>query len=100
MARVLRRSGGDRVIGGVCGGVGRYFDVDSTLVRLGWILFTLAGGSGVLGYLLAWMVMPDEDGRHSPCAIALLFLIIVPLLCLMTLALFGAGLGILSAIFD
>ncbi|HOO13081.1 MAG TPA: PspC domain-containing protein, partial [Bacillota bacterium] len=48
-------------IAGVCGGVAEYFGIDSTLVRLGWILFTFAGGSGILAYIIAWIIMPYRN---------------------------------------
>jgi phage shock protein C len=54
----LYRSGKDRIIGGVCGGLAEYFDVDVSLVRLAWIVFTMLGGSGILAYLIAWLVIP------------------------------------------
>jgi phage shock protein C len=52
----------DRKIAGVCTGFGAYFNVDPTLVRLVWILLILAGGSGILLYLIAWIIMPLEEG--------------------------------------
>ncbi len=57
----LTRSRSDYMIGGVCGGLGRYFKVDPTLVRLIFVLLTLAGGSGVLIYFILWIVIPRED---------------------------------------
>jgi phage shock protein C len=57
----LSRSRSDYMIGGVCGGLGRYFKIDPTLVRLAFVLLTLAGGSGVLVYFILWIVMPRED---------------------------------------
>jgi len=51
----------DRKIAGVCAGFGAYFSVDPTLVRLLWILLVLAGGAGILLYLIAWIIMPLED---------------------------------------
>jgi phage shock protein C len=57
----LCRSQTDKKIAGVCGGVAEYFGIDSTLVRLGWILFTFAGGSGILAYVIAWIIMPDGN---------------------------------------
>ena len=44
---------------GVCGGIGEYFDVDPTLVRLVWLLFTF-WGAGILAYLIAWIIIPEE----------------------------------------
>ena len=49
---------------GVCGGIAEYFDIDPTLVRLAWIIFCLAGGSGVLGYIIAALVMPEDPNRQ------------------------------------
>ena len=50
----------DKKIGGVCGGVAEYFAIDSTLVRLLLVLFALMGGSGVLAYIIAWIVIPEK----------------------------------------
>lgn len=49
-----------RVIGGVCAGIGEYFNIDPVLVRLILLLFVLSGGS-ILFYLIAWLIIPDED---------------------------------------
>ncbi|MDO5301354.1 MAG: PspC domain-containing protein [Tissierellia bacterium] len=56
----LRRSIYDRKIAGVCGGLAEYLGLDSNLVRLLWIIFTFAGGSGILAYLLCWILIPEE----------------------------------------
>lgn len=61
----LTRSTTDKVVGGVAGGLGRYFGVDSVWFRLGFVVFTLAGGSGILAYLIAWVVIPEGDGDES-----------------------------------
>jgi len=47
------------MIAGVCGGLARYLGIDATLVRLAFVLFTLAGGSGVLIYIILLIVMPN-----------------------------------------
>ncbi len=60
----LARSQSDFMIGGVCGGLGKYFAIDPTLVRLVFVLLTLAGGSGVLVYFILWIVMPREDAPN------------------------------------
>jgi phage shock protein PspC (stress-responsive transcriptional regulator) len=52
----------DRKIAGVCAGFGAYFNLDPTLVRLLWIVLVLAGGAGILLYLIAWIIMPLEVG--------------------------------------
>ena len=59
--RVLRRSRSDRRIVGVCGGLGAYFGIDPTIVRIIFVLFALPGGlPGTLLYLILWLVMPEE----------------------------------------
>ena len=58
--RKLTRSRGNRMICGVCGGVGEYLNIDPTLVRLIWLICALAGGTGILIYILAAIVMPEE----------------------------------------
>ena len=45
---------------GVCGGIANYFDVDPTVIRLIWVIFTLVGGSGLIAYIIAAIIMPDE----------------------------------------
>lgn len=59
MQKRLRRSRRDRKLAGVCGGIAEFLGWDSTLVRVLWILLTLAGGSGILVYLILWIAMPD-----------------------------------------
>lgn len=56
----LYRSKTDVKLAGVCGGIAEYFDLDPTIVRLGWVIFVLLGGSGILGYIIAWLVMPQR----------------------------------------
>ena len=50
-----------KVLCGVCGGIAEYFGVDPTLIRLAWALFCLAGGSGILAYIVAALIMPDKS---------------------------------------
>ena len=57
----LVRTRDDSVLAGVCGGFGQYFNLDSALVRLLWVFFTIFGGSGVLAYLVAIFIIPDES---------------------------------------
>ena len=61
MAKRLYRSKTDYKVAGICGGIAEYFNLDPTLIRVGWILFTLLGGSGFLAYLICWFVIPDSD---------------------------------------
>ncbi len=60
-ARRLMRSATDKKLAGICGGLGEYFEVDSTLVRLIWVLVVVFTGifPGVIVYLLAWLIMPE-----------------------------------------
>jgi phage shock protein C len=62
--RRVRRSRTDRVFGGVCGGLGRYLNVDPILLRIAAVALALSGGLGVLAYLIAWLVIPEEDGAE------------------------------------
>lgn len=58
--RRLYRSRSDRIIAGVCSGIGRYVRVDPVAVRFIWVVGILLGGVGVLAYLLAWLIIPSE----------------------------------------
>jgi len=49
-----------RMVGGVCAGIGRFFGVDATLIRLGWVALMLIFGVGVLAYVICWIVIPEE----------------------------------------
>ena len=60
MKKRLYKSSTDKKVCGVCGGIANYFDVDPTVIRLIWVIFTLAGGSGVIAYIIAAIIMPDE----------------------------------------
>ncbi|MBU0628574.1 MAG: PspC domain-containing protein [Nanoarchaeota archaeon] len=56
----LYRSKNNRVIAGICGGIGEYFDIDPTIIRLLWVLFTFMGGSGIIAYIICWIVIPEK----------------------------------------
>ncbi|HLC35793.1 MAG TPA: PspC domain-containing protein [Anaerolineales bacterium] len=58
--RRLYRSRTQRMIGGVCGGLGEYFDIDPTIVRLLFVVTALAGGPGLLAYIIMLIVVPSE----------------------------------------
>jgi phage shock protein C len=64
--RRLTKSRTDRMIDGVCGGVAAYFGIDPTLVRVSWVLLTLLGGSGILLYFAAMILMPKEQASGMP----------------------------------
>ena len=78
----LRRPIQGRTFAGVCEGLARFFNIDVTLIRLGLVFFTLLGGSGILAYLIAWYVIPDETGQRAtaPLIIAIA-LVAIPLAC-------------------
>ncbi len=59
-SKKLFRSSTNKVIAGVCGGIGEYFDIDPTIVRIVWALFIVIGGMGVLAYLIMWLIMPKQ----------------------------------------
>ena len=54
----LYRSNTDRMIAGVCGGIGEYFNIDPTLVRLAWAIFGCCGGAGIVAYVIAALIIP------------------------------------------
>jgi len=58
--RRLTRCESDRMVAGVCSGLGRYLNIDSTIVRLIFVLMFLLGGHGLLVYIILWIVMPSE----------------------------------------
>lgn len=58
MNKRLYKSNENKMLDGVCGGIGEYFGLDPTLVRLAWVLFCALGGSGVIAYLLAAIIIP------------------------------------------
>src|SRR4051812_11503002 len=61
----LERSSSSRVVAGVSGGLGRYFDLNPAVFRLGFVVLTLLGGAGVLVYLAALLVIPVEGNEQS-----------------------------------
>jgi phage shock protein PspC (stress-responsive transcriptional regulator) len=62
--RLLRLRNG-RMVAGVCAGLAAYFKVDVNLVRLGFGVFTVFYGHGILVYLIAWAILPEEDADNS-----------------------------------
>ncbi len=61
----LYRSGRDKILGGVCGGIAEYLGVDPVLIRLIWVIVSLAWGAGIIAYIIAWIIIPrnprDKD---------------------------------------
>lgn len=60
MTKKLYRSKKNKVIAGVCGGLGEYFNIDPVLIRLLWVLATLIYGAGIFAYILAWIIIPEQ----------------------------------------
>ncbi len=62
----LTRSKKNRIIAGVCGGIGEYLDIDPTVIRVIWAILTVASyGTGLLAYLLAWVIIPEAEPTHQ-----------------------------------
>ena len=61
----LHRSRDERILAGVAGGLGRYFDISPTFFRIGFAILTLVGGAGILLYVAAWLVIPDDGESDS-----------------------------------
>src|SRR5256885_2128384 len=64
--RRLKRSSSDRVLGGVCGGLGAYLGVDPIIVRVVAVVLAFFGGAGILFYLAAWLLVPSDDPTAGP----------------------------------
>lgn len=62
----LVRSTTDRMIGGVCGGLAAYLNMDATLIRILWVLAVVAGGTGFLVYVVLWIVLPEGPSVPAP----------------------------------
>ena len=65
MKTTLYRSASDRMLGGVCGGLGNYLSLDPTLVRLFFALLFFGSGIGLLAYLALWIIMPGENSEYA-----------------------------------
>jgi phage shock protein C len=64
MTRKLYRSSRDRMLGGVAGGLAEYFEIDSTLVRIIFVITLFIGGTGIIAYILLWIVVPEAPYYH------------------------------------
>ncbi len=69
-SKKLTRSRANKKIAGVCGGFAEYLDLDPTLVRLIGVMLALFGGWGLIGYLVAWIVMDEEPAPEPARATA------------------------------
>lgn len=63
MKKRLYRSTREKMLFGVCGGVAEYFETDPTIIRLAWVVFSLLGGSGILAYIIAAIIMPADQEK-------------------------------------
>ena len=61
MSERLYRSESDRILGGVCGGLAEVYDIDPTLIRLVVVALFFGAGTGLLAYLVAWLIIPTES---------------------------------------
>lgn len=59
----LYRSETNRVIAGVAGGLGEYFNLDATIIRILFVLLTVFGGSGLVIYIVLWLIIPEKNSR-------------------------------------
>lgn len=65
MERRLYKSRTNRQISGVCGGIGEYFNIDPVIIRLLVVVFTIAGGAGLIAYIIAAIIIPEPEGVTS-----------------------------------
>jgi len=65
MKKRLYRDVQNKMISGVCAGIAKYFDLDPTIIRLIWVIVTLAGGSGLIAYIVCAFVIPEEPEGYT-----------------------------------
>lgn len=65
MEKKIYLSNTNKKLGGVCGGLGEYFNIDPVFVRILWVLSIFLHGVGLLAYLIAWLVIPRRDCSTS-----------------------------------
>lgn len=63
--KTLYRSEINKIFGGVAGGLGEYFDIDPTIIRLLFVLLAIFGGSGLIIYLVLWILVPSASNRNA-----------------------------------
>lgn len=63
MAKMLYRSKKNRMIAGICGGLAEYLDIDPIIVRLITLMLVLSAGGGLIAYIVAWIVVPEEPDQ-------------------------------------
>lgn len=60
MEKKLYKSNTNKKLDGICAGIGEYFGIDPTVIRLAWVIFSLLGGSGVLAYIICMFIIPSN----------------------------------------
>ena len=60
MQKKLYRKTNDRMLMGVCSGIAEYFNIDVSVVRLAWVILSCFGGAGIIAYILAAIIVPEE----------------------------------------
>ena len=61
----LYKSNTNKKVAGVCGGIGEYLGIDPTIVRLGFVALSLLAGGGLAVYIIAAIIMPEREARHT-----------------------------------
>ena len=62
---VSSKSNTNKKVAGVCGGIGEYLGIDPTIVRLGFVALSLLAGGGLAVYIIAAIIMPEREARHT-----------------------------------
>lgn len=62
----LCRSTKNRMLAGVCGGIAEYFELDPTIIRVVFVLFSVFAGGGILAYIILWLIIPQEPETTEP----------------------------------
>jgi phage shock protein PspC (stress-responsive transcriptional regulator) len=66
LGRISRTTGPDRKVAGVAGGLARHFDIDPVILRVAFVVLVFFGGAGVIGYGLAWVLLPEDGNPRRP----------------------------------
>ncbi len=64
MEKKLYRSNNNKKLAGVCGGIGEYFAIDPTLIRLAWVFLSLFAGAGLIAYIIAALIIPQNPNTQ------------------------------------
>ncbi|MBQ3507592.1 MAG: PspC domain-containing protein [Clostridia bacterium] len=68
LEKKLYKSKKNKMLGGVCGGIGEYFNIDPTLVRLGFVGLCIIAGGGLIAYIVALIIIPEAPEGYDPAA--------------------------------